>query len=72
MCQDVGTHLSIQQWTWTDPPQDNVTIRVTAPQGGADWQRPTDELLNTLATVWPGAITVERPSPDVTVRTIRN
>jgi hypothetical protein len=49
-----------------------VTIRVTAPQGGADWQRPTDELLNTLATVWPGAITVERPSPDVTVRTIRN
>ena len=72
MCQDAGTHLSIQQWTWTDPPQDNVTIRVTAPQGGADWQRPTDELLNTLATVWPGAITVERPSPDVTVRTIRN
>lgn len=64
LCQEAGTNVTFQQWIWNDPPDTSITIRVTAPQGGAGWKPPTDKLLARLAAEWPGALTIE-PTPHV-------
>lgn len=63
LCQEVGTLLSLSQWTWTDPPHTEVSIRVVAPQGGDRWRPAVDRLLNRLEAEWPGALKIEPPTP---------
>jgi len=56
MCLEVGTHLSIQQWTWSDPPWPAARIDVVVPQGGDAWRPAVDGVLARLEEEWPGAV----------------
>ncbi len=65
ICQEPGTQISIQQWTWTDQPEPALKISVVAPQGGEAWRASTLRLLGSLDDSLPGHLKLEEHYPSV-------